>query len=72
MTAFEDLDEGEIYESDSFDGFAEAMGWGEEKASELADDGDEIEIIEGAPDFVREIDIVGTKSVVIIKDSSSM
>lgn len=70
VTAFSDWDEREVYESESFDAdeLGDALTWASEKASELAD-GNKIEHLEGAPDFVEEIDVKNTDAVVVVKNS---
>lgn len=74
VTAYSDFDEGDVYASDSFDSYSDAMEFAGEKADELVDElgGSGVDQLAGAPDFEAEMSIEGTTGAVVIRDGTLM
>lgn len=71
VTVYENFDEAEILDSESFESMGDALQWASDQAWEL-DIGEGVEQLEGAPDFVAEYDVLGTDAVVVVKKSGLM
>jgi len=73
VNVYDDIDNrDEVSDSEGFDDLGEATTYASEKADEKNEElgGDGVDILEGAPDFIAEYAVRGTKAVVVLKESS--
>lgn len=74
ITAYRDIDDGDVLANERRDSSDEAFEVAGNLAEELNNqlNGNGINRMDGAPDFVQEISISGTNAVVIVKDGELM
>jgi len=74
IVAYRDIDDGDVLANERRDSSDEAFEVAGNLAEELNNqlNGNGINRMDGAPDFVQEISISGTNAVVIVKDGDLM